>query len=64
MPNFTKSALMNELLKTKHDLQENTDLQLAQKYKTSDSEAYKAAIITILKERGFTQIEIGQLIDQ
>ena len=33
------------------------------KYKTSTSEDYKKAIILIFKERGYTRLEIGQLLE-
>ena len=32
------------------------------KYKTAISEDYKQAIVLIFKERGYTRLEIGQLL--
>ena len=34
------------------------------KYKTAISEDYKQAIVLIFKERGYTRLEIGQLLGE
>ena len=51
-----------EVLTIKNDLQLNAELQLINKYKTATSEDYKQAIVLIFKERGYTRLEIGQLL--
>lgn len=55
--------ISTEVLTFKNDLELNSDNQLINKYKTSDSEDYKKAIILIFKERGYVRLEIGQLLD-
>ena len=53
-----------EVLTIKNDLQLNAELQLINKYKTATSEEYKQAIVLIFKERGYTRLEIGQLLGE
>lgn len=53
-----------EVLTIKNDLQLNAELQLINKYKTATSEDYKQAIVLIFKERGYTRLEIGQLLGE
>ena len=48
----------------KNDLELNSENQLITKYKSSTSEDYKKAIILIFKERGYTRLEIGQLLER
>ena len=56
------NKVSTEVLTIKNDLQLNTELQLINKYKTATSEDYKQAIVLIFKERGYTRLEIGQLL--
>ena len=53
-----------EVLTIKNDLQLNAELQLINKYKTAISEDYKQAIVLIFKERGYTRLEIVQLLGE
>ncbi|EPF70585.1 hypothetical protein GCM10025882_23930 [Acinetobacter gyllenbergii] len=55
-------SISTEVLTLKSDLELNTEIQLITKYKTSHSEAYKKAIVLIFKERGYSSLEIGQLL--
>ena len=55
-------AISTEVLSVKNDLELNTEIQLINKYKTAKSDAYKEAIVYILKDRGYTRLEIGQLL--
>lgn len=55
-------AISTEVLSIKNDLELNTEIQLINKYKTAKSKAYKEAIIYIFKDRGYTRLEIGQLL--
>ena len=55
-------AISTEVLSVKNDLELNTEIQLINKYKTAKSDAYKEAIVNILKDRGYTRLEIGQLL--
>ena len=48
----------------KNDLELNSEIQLINKYKTATSEDYKQAIVLIFKERGYTRLEIGQLLGE
>ena len=57
------SKVSTEVLTIKNDLQLNSELQLINKYKTSTSEDYRKAIVLIFKERGYTRLEIGQLVE-
>ena len=57
------NKVSTEVLTIKNDLQLNSEIQLITKYKTSTSEDYKKAIILIFKERGYTRLEIGQLLE-
>ena len=52
-----------EVLTFKNDLELNSENQLITKYKTSTSEDYKKAIMLIFKERGYTRLEIGLLLE-
>ena len=56
------NKVSTEVLTIKNDLQPNAELQLINKYKTATSEDYKQAIVLIFKERGYTRLEIGQLL--
>jgi len=56
------NKVSTEVLTIKNDLQLNAELQLINKYKTAISEDYKQAIVLIFKERGYTRLEIGQLL--
>ena len=51
------------MLTIKNDLQLTSEIQLITKYETSTSEDYKKAIILIFKERGYSALEIGQLLE-
>ena len=53
-----------EVLTINNALQLNAELQLINKYKTATSEDYKQAIVLIFKERGYTRLEIGQLLGE
>ena len=53
-----------EVLTIKNDLELNSEIQLINKYKTAISEDYKQAIVLIFKERGYTRLEIGQLLGE
>ena len=57
---FNKVSM--EVLTIKNDLELNSEIQLINKYKTAISEDYKQAIVLIFKERGYTRLEIGQLL--
>ena len=46
----------------KNDLQLDTELELISKYNTSISDDYRQAIVLILKERGYSRLEIGLLL--
>ena len=56
------NKVSTEVLTIRNDLQLNAELQLINKYKTAISEDYKQAIVLIFKERGYTRLEIGQLL--
>ena len=56
------NQVSTQVLTIKNDLLLNSDLQLVNKYKSSNSEEYKQAIVLIFKDRGYTNIEIGQLL--
>ncbi|WP_166172077.1 hypothetical protein [Acinetobacter sp. SA01] len=58
------NKVSTEVLTIKNDLQFNAELQLINKYKTATSEDYKQAIVLIFKERGYTRLEIGQLLGE
>ena len=58
------NKVSTEVLTIKNDLQINAELQLINKYKTAISEDYKQAIVLIFKERGYTRLEIGQLLGE
>ena len=58
------NKVSTEVLTIKNDLQLNAELQLINKYKTAISEDYKKAIVLIFKERGYTRLEIGQLLGE
>ena len=58
------NKVSTEVLTIKNDLQPNAELQLINKYKTAISEDYKQAIVLIFKERGYTRLEIGQLLGE
>jgi len=52
-----------EVLTYKNALELNSENQLIIKYKTSSSDEYRKAIVLILKERGYSRLEIGQLLE-
>jgi hypothetical protein len=56
------NKVSTEVLTIKNDLQLNSELQLINKYKSSDSDMYKQAIVLIFKDRGYSNLEIGQLL--
>ncbi|MDH2048288.1 hypothetical protein N5J31_15595 [Acinetobacter johnsonii] len=56
------NKVSTEVLTIKNDLELNSEIQLINKYKTAISEDYKQAIVLIFKERGYTRLEIGQLL--
>lgn len=58
------NKVSTEVLTIKNDLQFNAELQLINKYKTATFEDYKQAIVLIFKERGYTRLEIGQLLGE
>ena len=58
------NKVSTEVLTIKNDLQLNAELQLINKYKTAISEDYKQVIVLIFKERGYTRLEIGQLLGE
>lgn len=58
------NKVSTEVLTIKNDLELNSEIQLINKYKTAISEDYKQAIILIFKERGYTRLEIGQLLGE
>ncbi|RKG43363.1 MULTISPECIES: hypothetical protein [Acinetobacter] len=57
------NQVSTHVLTIKNDLQLNSDLQLINKYKSSSLNEYKQAIVLIFKDRGYTNIEIGQLLE-
>jgi hypothetical protein len=57
------NRVSTEVLTIKNDLQLNSELQLINKYKNSISEDYMRAIVLILKERGYSSLEISQLLE-
>ena len=59
---FNDNEISTEILTIKNDLELNSEIQLINKYKTATSEDYKQAIVLIFKERGYTRLEIGQLL--
>ena len=58
---FNKVSM--EVLTIKNDLELNSEIQLINKYKTAHCENYPKAIILIFKERGYSALEIGQLLE-
>ena len=58
------NKVSTEVFTINNDLQLNAELQLINKYKTAISEDYKQAIVLIFKERGYTRLEIGQLLGE
>ncbi|MCT8102463.1 hypothetical protein H0920_15510 [Acinetobacter sp. C_4_1] len=58
------NKVSTEVLTIKNDLQLNAELQLINKYNTAISEDYKQALVLIFKERGYTRLEIGQLLGE
>ncbi|MEQ1176098.1 MULTISPECIES: hypothetical protein [Acinetobacter] len=57
------NKVSTEVLTIKNDLELNSEIQLINKYKTAHCENYRKAIILIFKERGYTRLEIGQLLE-
>ena len=57
------NKISTEVLTYKNALELNSENQLITKYKTSISDDYKKAIILIFKERGYSRLEIGQLLE-
>ncbi|MBB4836670.1 hypothetical protein [Acinetobacter schindleri] len=58
------NKVSTEVLTIKNDLQLNSEQQLINKYRTSTSEDYRQAIVLIFKERGYTRLEIGQILER
>ncbi|MCO8108841.1 MULTISPECIES: hypothetical protein [Acinetobacter] len=56
------NKVSTDVLTIKNDLELNTELQLINKYKTATSDDYRQAIVLIFKERGYSALEIGQLL--
>ncbi|UNW03349.1 hypothetical protein [Acinetobacter indicus] len=56
------NKVSTDVLTIKNDLELNTELQLINKYKTATSDDYMQAIVLIFKERGYSALEIGQLL--
>ncbi len=56
------NKISTNVLILKSDLQLDTELELISKYKTSISDDYRQAIVLILKERGYSRLEIGLLL--
>ena len=56
------NKVSTEVLTIKNDLELNTELQLINKYRTATSDDYRQAIVLIFKERGYSALEIGQLL--
>lgn len=56
------NKVSTEVLTIKNDLELNTEFQLINKYKTATSDDYRQAIVLIFKERGYSSLEIGQLL--
>ena len=57
------NKVSTQVLTIKNDLELNSELQLINKYKSSNSEEYKQAIVLIFKDRGYTNLEIGQILE-
>jgi hypothetical protein len=57
------NKISTEVLTYKNALELNSENQLIIKYKTSSSDDYKKAIVLVLKERGYSRLEIGQLLE-
>ncbi|AVH49704.1 MULTISPECIES: hypothetical protein [Acinetobacter] len=57
------NKISTEVLTYKNALELNSENQLIIKYKTSSSDEYRKAIVLILKERGYSRLEIGQLLE-
>lgn len=55
--------MSTDVLSYKNALELNSEIQLITKYKSSRCEYYKKAIVLIFKERGYTRLEIGQLLE-
>lgn len=56
------NKVSTDVLTIKNDLELNTELQLINKYRTATSDDYRQAIVLIFKERGYSALEIGQLL--
>lgn len=56
------NKVSTDVLTIKNDLELNTELQLINKYKTATSDDCRQAIVLIFKERGYSALEIGQLL--
>ncbi|KOR15073.1 hypothetical protein ABW55_10550 [Acinetobacter sp. C15] len=56
------NKISTNVLILKNDLQLDTELELISKYNTSISDDYRQAIVLILKERGYSRLEIGLLL--
>ena len=57
------NKISTEVLTYKNALELKSENQLIIKYKTSSSDDYKKAIVLVLKERGYSRLEIGQLLE-
>jgi hypothetical protein len=57
------NKISTEVLTYKNALELNSENQLIIKYKTSSSDDYRKAIVLVLKERGYSRLEIGQLLE-
>lgn len=52
----------HRVLDLKQGLEANSELQLMKKYHTACCPHYQHAIVLILKERGYSTLEIGHLL--
>ncbi len=57
------NKISTEVLTYKNALELKSENQLIIKYKTSSSDDYRKAIVLVLKERGYSRLEIGQLLE-
>lgn len=55
-------TISTQVLTHKSTLELNSEAQLITKYQTSRCNDYRTAIILVLKERGYSRLEIGQLL--
>ena len=57
------NKISTEVLTYKNALELKSENQLIIKYKTSSSDDCRKAIVLVLKERGYSRLEIGQLLE-